>query len=642
MTPAEGESGPGSGIDGARPGGAGPWLRAVLIALAGAAAYLDSFRGAFVYDDLHNIVANEYLAPLYPPGGWLWADPRFGLAGRPVASFSFALNHAAGGLDPFGYHAVNLAVHLAAALLLFGLLRRGLERVAAARARAGQLSFATALLFAVHPLTTGAVTYLYQRCESLMGAFLLATCYLALRARLAPGSGATPGPLAAPGSEAVPPPAPDPWARRCGAPLAVVTCLLGAGCKETMVVAPLLVLLIDRALVAGTLRGALRGAPAMYAGLFSSWLALAVLVVTSGARADSVGFGFELSWWDYLRAQAGGVLLYLGRALWPATLVFDYGTPVPERLSGWLPQGLVVLALLAWTAAGLLRNRPLALLGAWWFLILGPSSSVLPIVTEVWVEHRAYLPLAAVLTGVVLAGARLLGTGAAGRVALAAAALALGLRTHLRQQDYRSEVRLWRATVEARPDNARALYSLGDALRREGRPREALELYEQAVALDPEQPFYRVNPGVLALELELVERAAEHLEAAVRLKPEWSLAHQNLGSARLAGGDLERAAEAFERALELAPDNLDAARGLAMVHARAGRPRQAAGLLEEVLRRRPDDLEALVELGELLLEGPPARRDPARALELARRAARLSSDARVRALLERARTAAGG
>jgi hypothetical protein len=130
-----------------------PWrirAGALAIVLAGAVAYGSSFGGAFVYDDVNNLVDNPHLSSLWPPAGWWWARPGFGLAGRPVTSFTFALNHALSGLDTWSYHAFNLVIHLGTALLLFGLARRAL-RLTSLTERASGPALAAALLWVVHP-----------------------------------------------------------------------------------------------------------------------------------------------------------------------------------------------------------------------------------------------------------------------------------------------------------------------------------------------------------------------------------------------------------------------------------------------------------------------------------------------------------
>ena len=106
------------------------------------------------------------------------------VTGRPLLNLSLALNYAAGGLDIRGFHAANLAIHLAAALLLFGILRRTLllpamrDRFGAA---ATPLAPAVAMLWAVHPLQTESVTYIAQRAESLVGFFYLFALYALIR-----------------------------------------------------------------------------------------------------------------------------------------------------------------------------------------------------------------------------------------------------------------------------------------------------------------------------------------------------------------------------------------------------------------------------------------------------------------------------
>jgi tetratricopeptide (TPR) repeat protein len=601
-----------------------PWrvrAGALAIAVAGALAYTSSFQGAYVYDDVLNLVDNPYLTPLWPPGGWLWARPGFGLAGRPVASFSFALNHAVSGLDTWSYHALNLVIHLAAALLLFGLLRRALGRTRLAGEATG-LALTSALLWVVHPLNTGAITYLYQRCESLMGAFLVATCYCALRAFAAERA-------------------------RVWSAAAVASCFLGAGCKETMVVAPLLVLALDALLVSDSCWAALRVRRGFYAALFLSWAWIALLVVTSGARADSVGFGFaHVTLWDYLRTQATGLVLYAKLVVWPAPLVFDYGWPIPTRAMEWVPHGLLVLAALSATALALLRRSPLALVGAWFFLILAPSSSVLPIATEVVVEHRMYLPGAALILLAVL-GVRPL-VRAAGRwgsaALVAVTALILGVLTFARNHDYESPERLWRVTLAEAPDNARAHYALADILRLDGRTPEALEHFLEAARLQPDEPFWRLNPGVLLLAQGEAQRAVEQLEAAARLKPDWALAHYNLGRALVAAARPLEAIEAFGAALELEPGWVEAGRGLGIAQSRAGREGAALDTLTAVLAALPGDLETVVELGELRVHASAARvRSGEEALRLGRMAVRLSDggDGRALALLAAAEADTG-
>ena len=106
---------------------AGVWLRAALIVLAGALAYANALSGPFVLDDQDTIVVNEQIRQLWPPSVVLFPALELPVAGRPVVNVSFALNYAAGGLDVRGYHIVNIAIHIACALLLFGIVRRTLN-----------------------------------------------------------------------------------------------------------------------------------------------------------------------------------------------------------------------------------------------------------------------------------------------------------------------------------------------------------------------------------------------------------------------------------------------------------------------------------------------------------------------------------
>src|SRR5207244_11639066 len=229
---------------------AGSFGAAALLTAAALAAWANSFRGPFIFDDLPAILENATIRTLALPS--TFAPPGTGQPanGRPLVNFSFAMNWAVGGADVRGYHMLNLAIHALAALALFGVVRRTLRsRPLAAKfaADATPLAFVLAALWVLQPLQTESVTYNSQRAESLAGLCLLLTLYASIR-----------------GADS---PTPLSWHA-----LAVVVCLLGMAAKEVMYAAPLLVLLHDRTFFAGTFREALRRRPWFYAGLAATWV----------------------------------------------------------------------------------------------------------------------------------------------------------------------------------------------------------------------------------------------------------------------------------------------------------------------------------------------------------------------------------
>ena len=307
-----------SGIAGAVSPIAARWavpLAAGLIVLATLAAYANSFQGVFVFDDQPSIVDNPTIRHLWPIWRVLF-PPSHGetVSGRPLLNLTFAVNYALGGLNPWGYHAVNLAIHVLAALPLFGILCRTL-RLPPLRDRFGRSAtlpaLAISLLWAVHPLQTESVTYVAQRAESLCGLFYLLTLYCFIR-------GATIDPASR--SAVRRPPL---WYSA-----AIFSCLLGMATKEVMATAPLMVLLFDRTFLAGSFAQALRRRWGLYLGLAATLGGLAYLVVaTPAGRGGTAGFATPeaLGAWEYIRSQPAAILHYLRLAVWPHPLCIDYG-----------------------------------------------------------------------------------------------------------------------------------------------------------------------------------------------------------------------------------------------------------------------------------------------------------------------------
>jgi hypothetical protein len=145
-------------------------------------AYAGTFGVPFIFDDIAAVTQNPSLHRLVDA---LTPPPDLSVSGRPLANLSLAANYLAGGTAVAGYHSINLALHVACAWLIFGAVRRAAIFVGAS-ATAVPLAASTALIWALHPLATAAVTYVMQRTELLVSCGALATVYAFVRSDSAP------------------------------------------------------------------------------------------------------------------------------------------------------------------------------------------------------------------------------------------------------------------------------------------------------------------------------------------------------------------------------------------------------------------------------------------------------------------------
>ena len=512
--------------------GAARWPIWLLVALS-LVAYSNSFRGVFVFDDKPAILQNAHLRQLWPVTDAMAAPKQTPVAGRPVLALTLAINYALNDYRVGGYHAVNLAIHLLAGLTLYGLIRRTLmsERLRPQyQSRSGVLAAVAAAVWIVHPIQTESVTYVIQRAESLVGLFYLLTVYAAMRSM---------------DSE-----------RSIGWSLLAATCsIIGMASKEVMVTAPVMVLLYDRAFAARSIREALRKRWPLYAGLAASWLVLFALML-QGPRTGTVGFGLEtITAWEYASSQFGVILHYLRLCLFPMGLCLDYGWPVVSSWMQILPAMLIVVALSMFTFWGLIHQRRWSYPAAWFFFILAPTSSFVPM-QDLAFEHRMYLPLAGLCVLAVLVVDKLIGRQVMVGVFVAGVVIiSLTVLTLARNRDYHSEVAIWQSVVEASPDNPRGHNNLGKTLHEAGRVDLAMKHYRAALRIESGHVDAHNNMGViLARKLRFVE-AIKHFRSAVDAEPEATMPHYNLGMALQAHGDLEAALKQYLEALALSPDS---------------------------------------------------------------------------------------
>jgi len=584
-------------------------IQIAIILLTGLAAYVNSLYGPFHFDDL-GISDKSYLWPR-----------AFTSGPRQFVDLTFVINHLLHGDQVFGYHLVNVAVHLAAAVALYGLVNSALSALAvsfpspAGAPSAGAhfirrfIPCATALIFVSHPIQTQAVSYIVQRYASMATLFYLCCVLAFVQARTAAMQGRT---------------------RRIWvlSALSLAAGIIALRCKEIAYTLPVMLIVAEAFLFRGRL---LRNK-----GFIGSMAAL--LLIIPALRIAQHGLGgmegllysiehstreeLTYSRVDYLLTQFRVVVSYLRLLVLPIGLNLDYDVPLqrqfftlPVLSSLLLHLTLLASSVVLFIRSGrLLAERPgppgicLRLISfgiVWFYLALSVESSFIPIL-DVMFEHRLYLPSAGaflVLTAAgacVVAGRRSLHTAA--WVVLAIVCCVLTFATIQRNRIWNDDLLLWEDTARKSPNKARVLSNLGVAYLRFNQPEKALPLLLRTIELSPgftdvlnnlgttldmlrkfegrydngrryikgtrtiDMRYYnawfantRNNLGLLYEYRGDPERARRHFEEAVALAPSFDLAWYNLLLTADRQQDRVRAAEAFKRLQILNPERAQAA-----------------------------------------------------------------------------------
>ena len=484
-------------------------------------AYANSFQAPFVFDGanylyepdtVRDISSFDKILKLLDKGQT-----------RALAYLTFGIDYRIYKYDERGWHTTNTAIHICAALALYGIARHAFRSWRARPYFEGveeRAALIVALVWAVHPLNTQSVTYLYQRQESLMGMFYLLTLYSLTKVADAQSAG------------------------RFGfywAALSVLACTAGMASKEVMITAPLVVLWYDRVFCARSWGELVRRRGFYYLALSATWGMLYWLMSRTWGDYASAGIldSGRVTPMEYALTQPGVIARYIRLALLPYGLNIDYAWPkaatwpLPDASGAitWLPSDVhwpavtrgfaVVGGLVMLTFLAMFRAPALGFLGGAFFLILAPTSSVAPIIDYCF-EHRMYLPLAPLLALVVvgvwqgwraMAARRPFSPAIVSAVAEATAWLAVATLialTLMRNYDYRSATALWGDAARKAPQNPRAQYNYGVYLQIDGEIDHAIEQYHRCVALDPNYTDAYLNLGRLAVHRGKAEEAEQY------------------------------------------------------------------------------------------------------------------------------------
>lgn len=521
----------------------------VLLLLIGLLAYANAFNKGFVLDDTFWITTHPNIGNA---GDYIWRS-----SSRPLVAATIILNHRLGGYKPLGYHAFNIALHLASAFTLFAILRRIFElpdTPERLKTQSETLAFAIALLWLVHPLNTQAVTYVIQRAESMMGLFFLLACYCWLR-------GST-------GDRA--------W---LWLPLALLSFFLSCATKEVAIVWPILIVTFDRIFLAGSWKWLVKRRWLAYlalAGLWA-WLLAPVLLASQSGQDFGIGFGLAITPLQYASTETEVVLHYLRLAVWPTNQVGDYAFwPIARSPFEVWPAALAIGILVLAMFAALYFRPKLGFPIFWCLLILAPTSTIMPI-NDVAFEHRMYLPLIGVIALLVVGIDFWIAQMRAPRIVaislLIVAVALLGRQTIRRNEVYRGNAQFFGDALAKRPHNLRAIGAIAEIRTVEGKLDEAGAMLDSLKHQQYNTRAYLLNLARWHTENGEPEKARAILAGMLNdpLPFAWRFWATPYPRLLLGLGDFEEASKVCLKLTEFAPNRAEAFALLSASELAAGR-----------------------------------------------------------------------
>jgi len=549
-------------------------LVAGLLLLITLVAYIPAIQGGFVWDDDSYVTENQDLRSLQGLKN-IWVDPNSTPQYYPLVFSTFWLEYTLWGLNPIGYHVVNVLLHALSALLLYRLLLY--LHVPGA--------WLAAAVFALHPVHVESVAWVTERKNVLSGFFYFASTFCLFRFFGFTGEKEKKSNL-----------------RWYVAGLLLFLCaLFSKTVTSTLPAAMFLVLWWKKGGI--TRRELLALTPffvlGLAMGLATAWL--------EKHHVGAVGSEWELSFVERFLIAGRALWFYLGKLVWPWELIFNYPRWQVDASVWWqyiYPAGVLFVVFILWLFRKRFGHGPLV--GVLFFCgTLFPALGffdVYPFRYSFVADHFQYLAsvgLIVLLVGAItkaISGLNKRITSSFGFIVL----LLLGWQTWHQGYVYRDIETLWSDTIEKNPLSWMAHNNLGIALAGQGRFDEAIDHYNEVLRIKPDHDKAQYNLGNAYTGQGKFEEAIKHYLEALRLKPDNAELHNNLGIAYAGQGKFEEAIKHYSEALRLKPDHYKAHNNLGNGFASLGKLEEAMNHYKEALRLRPDYAEAHSNLGNVL------------------------------------------
>lgn len=552
--------------------------------------YLNSIDGDLIFDDTSSIKENASIRMKTISSQSL---SRAFSTNRPVANLSFALNFHFHEYKTFGFHLVNIFIHILAGILLYLFIKKTFLLLPGKNLPDHYIwiTMAATLLWVVHPIQTQSVSYIVQRMTSMSSMFYILTmlCYIRLRIEIREA-----------GSE-------NPIKKWLYFSFILAAGFLAIGSKETAATLPVFLFLYEWFFFQN-----LNGK--WFKKYFIKFCAILVPAAMAGAffindfYSDFFAKGYKIydfNLMERLYSEFRVVIYYISLLIFPhpSRLMLDYDFAVSRSLIYPPSTIFCMLALFAMVIYACFlakKHRIISFAIFWYFGNLVIESTVLPI--ELVYEHRNYLPSMLIFLIPLIAAFKYAKNWKAVVSMICVIAAVFSFWTFQRNHVWQSEVCLWQDAVNKSPEKARCHNNFGLALVKEGKADEGTAYFQKAVELDPKYFDPLFNLGLMNLNAKKFDKAVFYLKKAVQLKSKDFKALMCLGMAYLDNDNAEKAVVCFKQADELGADDVSEFRYLAMRLFKTGNPDKAFNLLQKAMKMEPDDAKLHNLLGTHLME----------------------------------------
>jgi tetratricopeptide (TPR) repeat protein len=562
-------------------------LVVLVILAAGFIAYSNSFDCSLHFDD-RNILNSSIAKSSTTISDWIRLFPT-----RPVGVLTFAANYNVHKLDVWGYHLVNLIVHLINALLVWWLtwitFSTPVMKDLPISRNKNTIAFLTGLLFVTHPLATQSVTYIVQRFTSLATLFYLLSLILFIKGRLQENSKTALFIFGA----------------------SIFSAVCGILTKEIVFTLPFAIILYDYCFIrTSSWKPEIKDKSLMFSFII---LAIFILFFFRNFSLDifntvppDQGYSYSISMREYLLTQFRVILTYIRLLFLPFNQNLDYDYVLSTGFFE-IKTFFSLLALLSIVVAGVLLFKKYRLISFgifWFFLAISIESSIIPISQNVIFEHRTYLPGFGFFIAFTGAFFYFLQEKHFKIAVIILLLIAVGnaYLTYQRNKIWKNEYTLWSDCLIKSPNKARVNNEIGAAYAERGDYIRAIEYFNKAIQMNRNFEKMYYNRGTAYGRLGQYQKTIEDCSEAIRIKPDYINAYNNRGNAYAEIGQYQLAVEDYSKAIRLMPDYIPVYVNRGDVYAKISQYQKAIEDYNKAIYLKPDYLLALIKRANVYLK----------------------------------------